>query len=262
MKISKILKAGAILMMVAAIAMGSALDMDAQKRKKTGARRAPAKKTAVAKKQEAPATPKAIDMGLSVKWCDMDLGGTLTKAGPLIAWDETPDPATAKMGSDWRLPTKKEFDELRENCRMIPQSANGKLTGVKFISKKNGNSIMFNYAPYFSEVNNQPGSAYAKEGNNEAYMICIGGNNFCYLMMVAKNPGKVQMQQLVKQLGVGQDMTKWEDNEFDKFFANTHATLDPTFNYILSYKDSQMVEEPDAGAKFHLRPVFAPSDDE
>ena len=50
------------------------------------------------------------------------------------------DAARKNWGSSWRMPTKKEFEELRKKCIWTWTSQNGK-NGYKVTSKKNGNSI-------------------------------------------------------------------------------------------------------------------------
>lgn len=89
------------------------------------------------------AVPKAIDLGLSVMWGDFNLGAYKSSdVGDKFYWAEnTPsiighpryykantnvigdisgdkkyDAATNLMGENWRLPTKKEFEELLEKC--------------------------------------------------------------------------------------------------------------------------------------------------
>jgi hypothetical protein len=87
--------------------------------------------------------PNAIDMGLSVKWADFNLGGKVeTDCGGYFGWgdatgenrsvrsgqyapgklfttiggDPNYDIATAKLGGHWRLPTCKEVEELIRMC--------------------------------------------------------------------------------------------------------------------------------------------------
>lgn len=81
--------------------------------------------------------PKAVDLGLSVKWASCNLGASNEyQAGDYFAWGETKakynytwntylynadnpeklpkskDAARKKLGSDWRMPTANEFKEL------------------------------------------------------------------------------------------------------------------------------------------------------
>ena len=110
-----------------------------------------------------------IDLGLSVKWATFNVGANNPEEyGNYYAWGETStksnydeyncktwerslsdihgnsfyDAARANWGGSWRLPTKAEFDELRNNCTRQWTTQNG-VKGVRFTSKRNGNSIFF-----------------------------------------------------------------------------------------------------------------------
>ena len=52
------------------------------------------------------------------------------------------DAARANWGGSWRLPTKAECDELVSNCNRQWTTQNG-VKGMRFTSKKNGNSVFF-----------------------------------------------------------------------------------------------------------------------
>ena len=108
-----------------------------------------------------------VDLGLSVKWAICNVGASKPEEyGNYYAWGETStkssytennsvtyrknfsdiggnptyDVAREKWGSTWRLPTKAEFEELRQNCTWTWTTQNG-INGYKVTSKKNGNSI-------------------------------------------------------------------------------------------------------------------------
>ena len=108
-----------------------------------------------------------VDLGLSVKWATCNVGAsTPEEYGDYFAWGETKtkkeynygecaswgqswgdiggnssrDAATANWGGDWRLPTYKEFEELREHCTWEWTTQNGH-KGYKVTSKQNGQSI-------------------------------------------------------------------------------------------------------------------------
>ena len=108
-----------------------------------------------------------IDLGLSVKWAICNIGanspegyghyfcwgGTATqsryheddcstygKEFKDISGDPQYDAARAKWGGTWRIPTKAEFDELKEKCTWTWVNQNGR-NGYKVTSKINGNSI-------------------------------------------------------------------------------------------------------------------------
>ena len=116
----------------------------------------------------------AVDLGLSVKWATCNVGATKPEGyGDYFAWGETSpktsyttansktvdkimgdigcdsryDAATANWGSGWRLPTKKEFYELIDNCTWTWTKLNG-VNGYEVKSKKNGNSIFLPAAGY------------------------------------------------------------------------------------------------------------------
>ena len=110
-----------------------------------------------------------VDLGLSVKWATCNVGASKPEEyGNYYAWGETNtkneynwensvtygknfsdiggnpayDVACKQWGSTWRLPTKAEFDELRNenNCTWTWTEQNG-VKGYKVTSRKNGNSI-------------------------------------------------------------------------------------------------------------------------
>lgn len=137
----------------------------------------------------------SIDLGLSVKWADRNVGAVAPEDyGGYYAWGETTmkssyevdnsltygktldqlrsegiidgnnnltagyDAATANWGSGWRMPTKAEQDELRTDCTWTWTTQNG-VNGYKVTSKKNGNSIFLPAAGYRGgDSLTQPGS--------------------------------------------------------------------------------------------------------
>lgn len=110
---------------------------------------------------------KLIDLGLSVRWADRNLGAkNQLDRGDLYGWgeilpnlkkykpvkksqkgailDEENDPSTINLGKGWHVPTKEQWLELFKECSM------GKLpdgSGVVFIGP-NGNTITFPYTQY------------------------------------------------------------------------------------------------------------------
>ncbi len=116
----------------------------------------------------------AVDLGLSVKWATCNVGATNPEGyGDYFAWGETSpmtsyteynskignksmgdiggdsryDAATVNWGRGWRLPTWKEFGELKDNCTWTWTTRNG-VNGYEVKSKKNGNSIFLPAAGY------------------------------------------------------------------------------------------------------------------
>ena len=71
------------------------------------------------------------------------------------------DVARAKWGSSWRLPTKKECEELIANCNWKWTTQNGE-KGYKVTSKKNGNSIFLPAAGlrYGTSLDNEGSDGY------------------------------------------------------------------------------------------------------
>ena len=122
---------------------------------------------------------EAVDLGLSVKWANMNVGANKPSSfGSYFAWGETKpkdyyswgtyvwskgdtqfltkysttdrisqlapsdDAASANLGGDWRMPTADEFEELvnPDNCTWEWTSKDG-VNGYKVTGKKTGNSI-------------------------------------------------------------------------------------------------------------------------
>ena len=120
---------------------------------------------------------EAVDLGLSVRWANMNVGATkITGYGSYFAWGETEpkeyyswntyawskadtqfltkyskedrktqlaladDAANANWGGKWRMPTVDEFEELITKCTWEWTTRDG-VNGYKVSSKKTGNSI-------------------------------------------------------------------------------------------------------------------------
>ena len=121
--------------------------------------------------------PKAIDLGLSVKWATMNIGAESPEdTGEVFTWgdivpvtfenigsgykwsdgtengmtkynlvdgkeflESEDDAATVNWGGTWRMPTAKEIDELIDNCTIETTIQNG-VKGI-IVTGKNGNSI-------------------------------------------------------------------------------------------------------------------------
>ena len=118
----------------------------------------------------------AIDLGLSVKWADRNVGADSPEAyGEYYAWGEltsktdynewncatygnntgvisgnaTYDVATANWGDGWRLPTVDEINELMEKCTFSWVEQNG--VGGTLV-EGNGNSIFLPATGYYKET--------------------------------------------------------------------------------------------------------------
>lgn len=114
----------------------------------------------------------AIDLGLSVKWSDINIGATLpADYGNYYAWgeivtkqsytlvksvtyevssiedfsgDATYDAATANWGSSWRMPTKDECQELIDDCTwtwITQEDSDGTAINGYKVEGTNGNTI-------------------------------------------------------------------------------------------------------------------------
>ena len=78
------------------------------------------------------------------KYCTQSIYGTVDNKTTL---ELTDDAARVNWGGSWRMPTRAEQDELRNNCTWIWTTQNG-VNGYKVTSNKNGNSIFLPAAGY------------------------------------------------------------------------------------------------------------------
>ena len=91
----------------------------------------------------------------TTKYCTRSSYGTVDNKTTL---EPTDDVATVKWGGSWRMPTKAEQDELRNNCTWTWTTLNG-VNGYR-VTGPNGNSIFLPAAGhrYGTEVNGQGSS--------------------------------------------------------------------------------------------------------
>lgn len=126
---------------------------------------------------------QAVDLGLSVKWANMNVGATTPEGyGDYFAWGETAtketynmstyfdtndggstftkynnesgktvldpedDAAHVNWGGSWRMPTKAEWQELIDKCTWTWTTQNG-INGYKVTSKKAGYTDKFIFLP-------------------------------------------------------------------------------------------------------------------
>ena len=83
-----------------------------------------------------------VDLGLSVLWCDYNLGAiNSNEIGGYYTFDEATS-ALLSMGKGWRLPTKYELEELKNNCNWSWTGSGYRVTGL------NGSSIYLPAAGY------------------------------------------------------------------------------------------------------------------
>ena len=78
------------------------------------------------------------------KYCTNSSYGTVDNKTVL---DKEDDAASVNWGGSWRMPTKAEQDELRQQCTWTWTTQNG-VNGYKVTSKSNGNSIFLPAAGY------------------------------------------------------------------------------------------------------------------
>lgn len=164
--------------------------------------------------QKAPKEAKAIDLGLSVKWANMNVGATKPEGyGDYFAWGETKskgvyewstykwcngshrsqtkycvssdygivdnkttleqedDAAYMNWGGTWRMPTKKELEELMANCTWTWTTQKG-VNGCQVTSKVNGNSIFLPAA-----------------GERYGSLVYNAGSRGCYWLSSLGTPG-------------------------------------------------------------------------
>lgn len=145
---------------------------------------------------------KFIDLGLpsGTLWCNINIGGSMPEdEGTYFSWGETEtrdiyisnygtenrwcvqntwlqpdhlfdiqatryDAAAKQWGGVNMLPSYADMQELAANCTMQTASLNG-MKGIRFTSKKNGNSIFFAKAGY--RANNSSKDTYYQYGTNE-----------------------------------------------------------------------------------------------
>ena len=156
-----------------------------------------------AKKGEKPnptVTPEYVDLGLpsGVKWATFNVGATQPEeCGDYFAWGETEpkelydestysekeeDAATANWGSEWRMPTQAEQDELRTECSWTWMTKND-VNGYKVVGP-NGNSIFLPAAGYCS------GSSLYNVGHKGFYWassLYTGNTRYAYYLSFTYN---------------------------------------------------------------------------
>ena len=115
------------------------------------------------------------------KYCTNSSFGTVDNKTTLALED---DVAHVKWGGTWRMPTKAEQDELRNNCTWSWTTLNS-VNGYKVTSKTNGNSIFLPAAGGRSGTNLNlsgslgyywSGSLYESYGSLACYLYFYGGD--------------------------------------------------------------------------------------
>lgn len=85
---------------------------------------------------------EAVDLGLSVKWANANVGSaTDDLPGGHYAWGTDAEAAAATFGTAWRMPTAAEFEELMEGCSWTWTARSGRKGYL--VTAGNGNSVFF-----------------------------------------------------------------------------------------------------------------------
>ncbi len=128
-------------------------------------------------------TKKVYDWS-TYKWSNDDTDTSLTKYCNLPYYGEvdnklyleaSDDVTTVKLGSDWRMPTSEEFDELIENCQSIWCLHIG-VFGRKFIGK-NGNMIFLPASGFISGD-----ESYFKQESAYYFSSSLQDFDFAYIL--------------------------------------------------------------------------------
>jgi hypothetical protein len=118
------------------------------------------------------------------KWCNGSYN-TLTKYNNSSSYgtvdnktqlELSDDAARANWGGSWRMPTRAEQDELRENCTWTWTTQNG-VNGYKVTSKKNGNSIFLPAAGYRYDSSLYDAGSHGHYWSSSLY---TGSPNYAY----------------------------------------------------------------------------------
>lgn len=88
------------------------------------------------------------------------------------------DMARQSMGTPWRMPTKKEFQELYDNCTSEWTEQNG-VAGCLFTSNVNGNSIFFPAAGNYDGTSLDDRGSYGFYWSSSFYSA--GGAYYLYI---------------------------------------------------------------------------------
>ena len=109
------------------------------------------------------------------KYCTNSSYGTVDYKTQLELSD---DAVRANWGGSWRMPTKAEQDELREQCIWSWTTQNG-VNGYKVTSKKNGNSIFLPAAGYRYDSSLDYAGSYGYYWSSSLY---TGDPKFAYYL--------------------------------------------------------------------------------
>ena len=120
------------------------------------------------------------------KYCEYSNYGTVDNKTTL---ELTDDAARVNWGGTWRMPTKAEYDELRNNCTWTYtyQGVSGKgAFGIKVTSKKNGNSI---FLPFAGERYNDSLKEDGTDGNYWTSSLNPVESHYAYYLTINEDFG-------------------------------------------------------------------------
>jgi hypothetical protein len=169
-----------------------------------------------------------VDLGLSVKWATYNVGASkLDELGKYYRWGETNpystnaydytynpcssdgilswkyDAVSSNWSKSWRMPTKSEFQELKDNCNwkwIVDYNESG-LSGYIVTSKKNGKSIFLPAGAYYKKGTttlSSKGEGYywsseistgQVSGSQTAADFVIKSNNYKLVNVIDKSSG-------------------------------------------------------------------------
>ncbi len=200
--------------------------------------------------------PKPVDMGLSVKWADVDLGSANNAtSGKFMPLDDTD--MEAYLGEGWQVPTKAQLKELLDNSNMlIVLNSAGAPSYIQLTSKKNGAKLKF-YLPKtayiiddektVNPITNGRSTMYAtayKYGNS----VIIFGN------MKLGTQEKNILQNMVKKCNLkSNDPEDWPDELRNELRKQKIYAVDKNFTYMGTY---DFVDDAQSGFKTFIRPVY------
>ena len=176
-----------------------------------------------------------VDLGLSVKWATCNIGAECPEdSGDYFAWGEVElkkkysykeykftkggnflmtsfvkytkddrknvldiedDVAHVKWGGKWRMPTKREFKELKEKCTWEKVGKNSKLVGYKVIGP-NGNSI---FLPAAGEIYSRIPIYYREKGLYWSNSLDISYPSHAYYLQFDEH--KVSLEGHIREEG-------------------------------------------------------------
>lgn len=215
------------------------------------------------------AIPKPIDMGLSVKWSDINLGGNTMSSGPLLDIDKGREQAGA-LGEGWRLPTTDEWQELIDNCKIDIILNNGLASKMIFTSHKNGAAISV-IMPKIALKNLDTGENMINNGKPSpqgligSFAIFGCDDDKIIKFLSYKNPQSVisNVQNLLESNGISLDIKTWSDDcrrQLDQQFRNDHQIIgESRFMEWLTIKALADITEK---IEINIRPVFEDPGDE